>query len=356
MSTPPAGGIRPAQCSEVRAAVERELRAQRLPMLIEHPSVVDALGEQEDHHAGRRVVSQLERDAALDGLHIVEVDLALDGGGLDAVRHALVPRAQVAGQRQPHFATHAEGRSEHPIEAAEYAQLARVAQAGAVGIGLEAGDQADRSRRLADERERRTAELSPLEAAELCPTHTGACRDCALTRARRSPRIADLPADIRGEPPGVRGADCRCPVARTHDRIVGTATQLALTANGRGRPANHWPYGRAERRTGRCEARLTGGGERRRRMAHGVARLTGRPFIGPPAGPTPGDQRQPAQRQPARRQPAGRRATNARRRTPGGPTPGHQRQAYGACPERGARRDRRRPHPEPPRRPRGQPG
>lgn len=157
-------------------------------MLGEDPAVVRGVGDEQDHHARLGVVALLQRDAALEGLNVVEMDLALERGAGPSIRDARIPSPQVPGKRDADLPPETEGRRRDRGKAGEQGQLTRVAQSSPVRVELEAGREAGCACRPTDEGERRATQLPPLQPAELGAADPGSSRDHPLAHARCDPR------------------------------------------------------------------------------------------------------------------------------------------------------------------------
>lgn len=112
-------------------------------MLGQYTAVVSGLRKQQDHHA-RVSIAQLQLDAALGGLDVMEARLSLDADVSRTVQKG-VPRPKISTSHNGYLGAPAEPRSHVSPEPLKHSQLGSISYCGRRGIGLEIQLEAQRS-------------------------------------------------------------------------------------------------------------------------------------------------------------------------------------------------------------------
>lgn len=145
-------------------------------MLTKDLPMVGAAGKHENDDPGARIVSELEPDGALNGLHVIEVQFGLNEALLVGADDPCVPCPGIALDRQGHLALESERRTEHRCEPGEQGELGRIPNGRPGRKELKRRRETQRPGDAANGQQRRVAKLLALNPAGV-DRETPAARD-----------------------------------------------------------------------------------------------------------------------------------------------------------------------------------
>ncbi len=146
-------------------------------MVGDDQSVMSRPRGEEQHVRGARVVTQLQPDATLERLGIMDVRLCLGEHWSVGTDHHAVPRATVSLDRQGDLSNEAKRLTEAPFEPLQEREIRGVANWAPDREQPDGRDVAQRPRGAADLREIRGVQLRALDATELRRGHARCTRD-----------------------------------------------------------------------------------------------------------------------------------------------------------------------------------